>query len=383
MTASRPRLRIAHVDPEAGFSGGQVQVFLLLEGLRKLRHQNLLITLPGSRGEAEARARGLETRAVALRNYLDVAAVLALRRAFRRAGADLVHLHTGRATWLGGLAARLAGIPAITTRRMDRPVRRGWRTRLIYRSLVERAVAISPAVARRLAEGGVPAARTLTIPSAVDPDALVPQLGRERTRAAEGLSDDVPLLLSLAALVRRKGLDVLLEALARLPDDVRRVQLWIAGSGPERAALERQAGELALGDRVRFLGPRSDVGDLLAACDLFVLPSRLEGLGVAALEAMAAGRPVVASRVGGLGEAVVEGRTGLLVPPDEPEALSAALGRILGDDDLRARLGAAGPGRVAERFLAEQMVSAYESLYYEVLASTARHASSAAPLPSQ
>jgi glycosyltransferase involved in cell wall biosynthesis len=368
MTAPRPPLRIVHVDPEPGFSGGQVQVFLLLEGLRELGHQNLLITLPASRSEAEARARGIETRALAMRNYADVPAVLALRRAFRETRADLVHLHTGRATWLGGIAARLAGVPAIATRRMDRRVRRGWRTRLIYRSLVERAVAISPAVA---------------IPSAVDPAALVAAVGREQTRSLGGVAADTPLLLCLAALFHRKGLDVLLDALARLPETTPRAQLWIAGDGPERAALERRAEDLGLADRVRFLGPRSDAADLLAACDLFVLPSRLEGLGVAALEAMAAARPVVASRVGGLAEAVVEGRTGLLVPPDDPAALCAALGRVLEDEALRARLGAAGPGRVAEGFLAEQMVSAYESLYYEVLESSARQTASAAALPSR
>jgi glycosyltransferase involved in cell wall biosynthesis len=383
MTAPRPHLRIVHVDPEPGLSGGQVQVFLLLEGLRELGHQNVLITLPGSRSEAEARARGLETRALAMRNYADVRAVLALRRAFLEARADLVHLHTGRATWLGGIAARLAGVPAIATRRMDRRVRRGWRTRLIYRSLVERAVAISPAVARRLSEGGVPTERTVTIPSAVDPAALVTAVGREQTRALGGVPAGTPLLLSLAALFRRKGLDVLLDALARLPETSPQAQLWIAGDGPERATLERRARELGLADRVRFLGPRSDAADLLAACDLFVLPSRLEGLGVAALEAMAAARPVLASRVGGLAEAVVEGRTGLLVPPDDPAALSVALGRLLEDDALRNRLGEAGPGRVAEGFLAEQMVSAYESLYYEVLASRARQAASAAVLPSR
>jgi glycosyltransferase involved in cell wall biosynthesis len=360
MTAPRPPLRIVHVDPEPGFSGGQVQVFLLLEGLRELGHQNLLITLPASRSEAEARARGIETRALAMRNYADVPAVLALRRAFRETRADLVHLHTGRATWLGGIAARLAGVPAIATRRMDRRVRR-----------------------RRLSEGGVPAERTLTIPSAVDPAALVAAVGREQTRSLGGVAADTPLLLCLAALFHRKGLDVLLDALARLPETTPRAQLWIAGDGPERAALERRAEDLGLADRVRFLGPRSDAADLLAACDLFVLPSRLEGLGVAALEAMAAARPVVASRVGGLAEAVVEGRTGLLVPPDDPAALCAALGRVLEDEALRARLGAAGPGRVAEGFLAEQMVSAYESLYYEVLESSARQTASAAALPSR
>jgi glycosyltransferase involved in cell wall biosynthesis len=122
---------------------------------------------------------------------------------------------------------------------------------------------------------------------------------------------------------------------------------------------------------VRFLGRREDPGDLLAACDALVLPARREGLGVSALEAMAASRPVIASRVGGLAEAVVHERTGLLVEPGDVDALAEAIERLAADRGLALRLGAAGPARVAEGFLPEQMVSAYEKVYADVLASKA------------
>ena len=170
-----------------------------------------------------------------------------------------------------------------------------------------------------------------------------------------------------ANLVRRKGVDVLLEALAKLaPHEPAR--LWVAGDGPERAALEAAAVRLGIADRVHFLGPRDDVADWLEACDVFVLPSRAEGLGVAALEAMARGRPVVASAVGGLAETVVHERTGWLVPPEDPDALAAGLEALLADPALAQRLGAAGARRVADAFGAETMVSSYEALYREILA---------------
>ncbi|MBW2282832.1 MAG: glycosyltransferase family 4 protein [Deltaproteobacteria bacterium] len=357
-------LRIVHVDSERGFSGGEVQVFLLMEGLRARGHHNVLICPPGSRCESEARERGIETLALPMRNYTDGLAVLRLRRALDTLRADLLHLHTGRATWLGGLAARWAGLPAITTRRMDRRVKRGWRTRLIYGWLVERAVAISPAVASRLEAGGVPASLVRTIRSSVDLGALEPAAGREATRKALGADPDAVVLLCLARLHKRKGIDVLLRALGGMSAKPR---LWIAGDGPERGALEALARETGVDAQVQFLGMRSDAADLLAGCDVFVVPSRSEGLGVVALEAMAAARPVVASAVGGLAHAVVEGRTGLLVSPEDPDALARALARVIEDPALRESLGDAGPGRVAEGFLAEQMVEAYESLYFEVL----------------
>ena len=369
-------LSIAHVDAEAGWSGGEVQVFLLLEGLRARGHRAVLLCPPGSRAAAEGRARAFEVREVAMRNDLDLGAVARLAAAFRELAPDLVHLHTGRATWLGGLGARRAGRPAITTRRMDREVRRGWRTRVVYGPLpralggplVRRAVAISPAVERCLLEGGVDARIVRVIASSVDPDAARPLVAREDTRRALGADDDELVLLTLASLVPRKGIDVLVDALGLLAARGAAPVAWIAGEGEQRAALEARAAGLGLGGRVRFLGRRDDARDLLAACDAFVLPARREGLGVAALEAMAAARPVVASRVGGLAEAVVDGRTGILVEPGDARALADAIERLARDPALRARLGAAGPARVAEGFLAEQMVEEYERLYREVLA---------------
>jgi glycosyltransferase involved in cell wall biosynthesis len=372
MTTPRRPLSIAHVTGETGFSGGEVQVFLLLEGLRKRGHHNVLLCPPGSRSQREASRRGIESRAIRTRHEWSLRSMWRIRRELLASAPDLVHLHTGRANWLGGLAAWQLGVPALTTRRMDRAVKRNARTRFMYGRVVRRAVAISGAVRARLIEGGVPAPMIRSIASAVDPDALYPQNGRAATRAAAGVAAHTPLLLVVAALVRRKGIDVLIDALARLADERPRPLTWIAGAGPERAALERRVRELGLGASVSFLGERSDVADLLAACDVFILPSRREGLGVAALEAMAAGRAIVATRAGGLPEAIEPERTGLLVPPGDPAALAAALARLLHDPALRARLGAQGPGRVAQSFRADAMVDAYEDLYFELLAEAGR-----------
>ncbi len=366
------RVTVAHVDTESGFSGGQVQVFLLLEGLRERGVRSVLCCPPGSRSEQEARARGLHVRTVPMRNDFHLSAVPRLASIFREVDADVVHLHTGRANALGGWAGRLAGRPAITTRRQDRKVRGHPLNRVLYGWLVQRAVAISPAIAVQLADGGVSPDKIAVIPSAVDPAALLPSRPRDETRAALGLGADEVALLVLAQLTRRKGVDVLLEALTLLPESPeRRYRLLVAGEGPERAPLQASAAALGLADHVGFLGRREDASDLLAAADVFVMPSRAEGLGIAALEAMACGCPVLATDVGGLGEAVVADRTGLLVPPDDAAALAAALQRLIQDQRLRARLGEQGPHRVAEGFLAGQMVDAYVRIYDEVLGAAA------------
>lgn len=360
-----------HVDAEKGFSGGEVQVFLLLEGLRARGQRVVLVAPPGSRALAEAERRGIERVALRMRSDLDLAAVAGLRRLCLRLAPDLVHLHTGRATWLGAHAARWAGVPAISTRRMDRELARGPRTRWLYGRLLRRVVAISGPVRAQLVAGGVDPARVALIHSSVDPAALLPRRASADVRAELGANEADVVLLVLAALVARKGLDVLLEALASLAARGVRPVLWIAGEGEERANLERLAARLGL-SRVRFLGRREDSGELLAASDALVLPARREGLGVAALQAMAAGRAVIASAVGGLAEAVVDGECGLLVPPDDREKLAEAVATLYKDRALRERLASGGRARVARGYLASQMVEAYDELYRRVLAETVR-----------
>ncbi len=361
-------MRVAHVNTELGFSGGERQLFLLLEGLREAGHTNLLLCRPGGRVEVAAREARFEVDTVPMSNDFDLPAVLRLRALFRAHRPDLVHLHSGRATWLGGLGAKLAGIPALTTRRMDRRVKRNLRSRFIYGSLVQKAVAISTAVADCLREGGVAEDKVVLIRSSIDPTQLAPSASPQSVREAEGVSSDTRLLLLPASLDHRKGIDVLLEALALLAKEhALHPTLWLAGTGPQEEAIENRIARLGLDEQVQLLGQRQDIPDLLAACDLFVLPSRREGLGVAALEAMAAGKPVIASRVGGLGEAVVHEGTGLLVEPEDAPALAEAIARLLDDAALRARLGAAGPARIAELYLARDMVRSYERLYASIL----------------
>jgi hypothetical protein len=177
-------------------------------------------------------------------------------------------------------------------------------------------------------------------------------------------------VLTLAQLMHRKGIDVLLRAMAEIHEP--RPTLLVAGDGPEAASLRALAGTLRLGERVRFLGRRGDAGDLLAACDAFCLPSRAEGMGVAALEALGASRPVVATCVGGLGELIVDGECGLLVPAEDPAALAAAIVRLRDDRALRERLAAAGPQRVAQGFAPEQYVARHLEVYRAVLTSSAK-----------
>jgi len=199
---------------------------------------------------------------------------------------------------------------------------------------------------------GFDASRIRVIPSAVTP--MLPASG-EGVRARYGIRDGEVLVTCLARLVERKGHDDLIRAQSGL-------RLLFVGDGPYRRRLEGRGAILA--------GARRDVPEILAASDIVALPSRFgEGCPNALLEAMAAGKPVVAARTGGIPEVVIDGETGILVPPEDPGALRDALLRLAGDAALRARMGAAGRERVAREFSVPKLVQSYEALYSELTAS--------------
>ena len=357
-------LKILHVDPETGFGGGERQVAGLVRHLARRGHDNVLLAAPAGALAARVPAADARLRPLVIRNDVDVLAALRLRRQIRVEHPDIVHFHTSRAhamsPWIGRTRA-------IVTRRMDYRLRPGRRVDLLYNRSVAAVVAISNDVRQKLLAAGVRPERVRVIRSAVEPPAGLPgAAGRAAARARHGIASDEMAIGVVAALERRKAHDVLLHALAATLSKLPPLRVLFCGDGAERAALGRLTRELGLESRVRFLGELAQVADVLAAIDLFVLPSRHEGLGVAVLEAMAVGLPVVASAVGGLPEVVDDGKTGLLVPPDDPRALGAAIAELAGDVERARRMGVAGRARVLAEFSMERMADAYEALYTEL-----------------
>jgi glycosyltransferase involved in cell wall biosynthesis len=171
------------------------------------------------------------------------------------------------------------------------------------------------------------------------------------------------IVLTVARLDEVKGHRFLLEAARLVPE----ATFVLAGEGPERAALEAQALGLGVADHVCFMGHQADVPSLLASCDVVVLPSLAESSSLTLLEAMAARKPVIATRVGGIPEIVEDGQTGLLVPPSDPPALAAAIRSLLVDPDRAERLASAGRARVQRDFTLEAMVRGVAAVYDEVL----------------
>lgn len=268
----------------------------------------------------------------------------------------------------GLLAGRLAGVPAVVCTEhclVNVRSRREIRLQQLLSVAVDRYVTVSEYVAGGLREHfGLPERKIRVVRNGICVARFErPSSPALREQLCAGAGRRV--VLTVARLDPGKGHRYLLSAAAQVPDAL----FVLAGEGPERAALEQQARQLGIEDRVVFLGQREDVPELLASCDLFVLPSLNEGLPLSILEAMAAGRPVLATDVGGVGETVVAGETALLVPPRDPEGLARAMRAVLDDPARARRLGAAGQARARQEFDASGMVARVERIYDEVLGS--------------
>lgn len=297
--------------------------------------------------------------------WRDFLGLLELAAVVRRERPHIVHANSAKAGALGRLAAWLTRVPirvytvhgwAFTAHGGASSALYRWAERLL-RPLTTVTICVADSERRAGLEARTcDEATTVVIHNGVD---------LPRTRALDARSGPHRLVM-VGRLQAPKDALTLVRALAALRQ--RPCEAMIVGDGPDRPAVEKEVRRLGLDSVVRLVGARNDVAELLAAADLFVLSSRSEGLPLSILEAMAAGLPVVASNVGGVPEVVVEGETGFLVPPGDPQSLAAAIERLLDDSALRHRLGAAGRIRVAEHFDLASAQRAHLDLYVSLLA---------------
>jgi glycosyltransferase involved in cell wall biosynthesis len=363
----RPRIVLLITLAEVG--GAQAYVASLLPALADRFDVVVAAHGPGPLVDAASVPKVRFVPLVHLRRRIspwrDLVAVVELVRLLRRERPEIVHANSSKAGVLGRLAALLARVPIriFTVHGWAFSAHSGLSSRL-YRwadRLVRPLTTVTICVAESELSSGVRAAtcdpaRTLVIPNAVDVAAA------PRTRHA----GDPRRIVTVGRLQRPKDFVTLVRALQALPAGV--FELVVVGEGPDRRRVEQEIRGLGLSDRVHLYGERRDVRELLAGSDLFVLSSSSEGMPLSVLEAMAAGLPVVASRVGGVPELVVDGVTGILVAPGDEQELAAALRRLLDDPALRRRLGDAGRARAEERFDLESFWRAHLTLYSRELA---------------
>lgn len=359
-------VKILHVETGRHFFGGPQQVIYLINALRERGHDNLLVCPPDSGIDTVAREHGIWVQNLFCAGDLDLPFAYRLSQFINDKQPDIVHCHSRRgADILGGLAAGFANVPAVVSRRVDNTELR-LVAGLRYRSF-RKVIAISEAIADVLRDRGIEGERIEVIRSAVDAGAFEHKPDCRPYWRELGIEDGVFTIAAAGQLIPRKGHRYLLEAAAELRVTHPPFRLVIFGDGYLNNQLRAQAESLGLGDVVQFAGYRDDLDDFIGCFDLFVHPSSAEGLGVAALKAAAAGVAVVGCDAGGMRESVLHGETGLLVEPDNADALHEAIATLFDDDQMRARFAAAGRARMQNEFSIATMADQHETLYASVV----------------
>jgi glycosyltransferase involved in cell wall biosynthesis len=382
-------VRILRVIARLNMGGPALHVSYLTRGLDRRGYSTTLVAGELARGEDSmsfvADELGIEVIDVPeLRREIspisDPAAIRRLVREIRRVRPHILHTHTAKAGAVGRTAALLAGDarPPVIVHTYHGHVLRGYfdpvRTRFFReteRALARhttRLIAVGPEVRDDLVALGVaPAEQFVVIRLGIDLEHRVSSNGRAEFRRLFGIPEERFVVGWVGRMTTIKRVpDVLLSFRALLDRGVD-AALCLVGDGPDRTAVEREAAELGIARHILSVGYQEDVAPYYSFFDVLVLPSANEGTPVVAIEALAAGRPVVATRVGGLPDVVSEGEDGFLVEVGDVEGVASALERLARDPALRARMGAAGPPRVIPRYRVERLVDDVDRLYRELL----------------
>lgn len=354
---------IVHTEWSDGFGGQEHRILLECREMAGRGHRVRIACRPEAELFAKAREAGIPVTPVPIRSSADLSAIRALFRLFRRERVQVVNTHSGRDSWVASIAAKIAGVPLlIRTRHISVPVRRGV-VNMIYR-WPDGYVTTAGMIREHLIDQGIHADRVVSIPTGVDPEKFSPTVDGSRIREEFCIAPDTFLVAMVGVLRSWKRHDVFLAAVRLLRDRGIPVRALVVGEGPRRDVIAAEIVEQGIPDVALLTGFRMDIPEILAASDAVVLPSdRFEGVPQVILQALATGRPVVASPVGGIPEVVLDGKTGFLCPPGDAYAYADAMARLAGDPDLRERMGMDGRDLVLSRHTVAVMGDRTESFY--------------------
>lgn len=346
--------------------GAEGVVFGLATGLAPERtHTEVGLLEPGWLAD-ELTAAGIPPHWLTKRRTLDWSLLANLARLIRNLRPDVVHCHLGTMNLYGCLAARYSGRPAIAhvhglPHDLDRP-RRRWVQRQAWRA-ADRVVVVSGYLCRVLRAMGAPARKLMTIPNGVRLDQFEPKRERSHLKRALGMPETAPVIAVVSRLEVEKGVDLALDCLEHVRRRLPSASLLIAGDGSQLSALQAKARISGVNGSIRFLGHIDDIAPVLGAADVVLVPARSEGFSLAAVEAMAACRPVIAWDQHGPQEIVVDGETGRLVSAFDVPAMAEAVVDVLSDAAAARAMGRAGHARAARCYDADTMFAQFEGLY--------------------
>ncbi len=368
MSTAGQGLKIVHLDTGVDLRGRQCQLLLLAHGLRQRGHEQLIVCPEGSALEERAGQEEFQILTLPAHDPGHAHGIFQLRQQLLADHYDILHAHDGRSETIVWLASLGILVCRVASRRVTFLPRSPALLRFKYQRTCHGIIAVSEFVKQMLVQSGVPAAKIEVIADGAEIPVELPGADlRSKIRAQWGYGGQEFLIGHVGAFTHEKGQDMALEAALLLAERLPQARMLLAGDGPLRSSSKIQSKVLQARGRARLLGYLENLEDFFCGLELFIMPSRAEGLGSSALLAMAHGLAVVATRVGGLPEVVEEGKTGWLVPPESPSALADAIAAAASDRARLEQFGLKARDR-ARRFSSNIMIERTESLYRRLLA---------------
>lgn len=376
------KIKILHVHVSSILSGSGVNTLLTMGGLNKDKYDVEFACAPGGELVDEVRKHGIKYKPVKhfvdpMSPYNDFIALFELLRIIKKGKYDIVHTHNSKAGFVGRLAAKIAGVRIVihtihgfSFNSFEGSLRRNlfvWLERFSAKFTDKLMVVSNPIRERGLALHIGKKEHYLTVHDGVDVERFKSSFNNEIKRKEFNIKRDDLVIGFVSKLWEGKGHVCSLQAFKDIVVEFPNAKLMFVGEGYLKKKLKKKVRRLDLKGSVIFTGLRNDIAELNSIFDIAILPSFFEGLGRSLIEAQAAGKPVVATRVGGIVDVVEDGKTGMLVEPNNPRALKYALIALLQDPQLRKSMGSAGQGRIDKEFSVQNMVKKIEEVYEELL----------------
>jgi glycosyltransferase involved in cell wall biosynthesis len=359
-------MNIVHTEASCGWGGQEIRILEESRGMLARGHQVVVLCPPESRIFAEAKRRGIPVEALPI-GRKNLKGLFALRRWLATHPADVINTHSSTDSWLAALACKTLhdAPPIVRTRHISAPIPANRASRWLYTHAVRHVATTGESLRQTLIRHNrFPANQITSVPTGIDTSRFAPAEDKAAMRHALGLDPARRYLGIVATLRSWKGHLFLLDAFVSLAKDHPNLTLLIVGEGPMRNVIENKIAELHLADRVQLAGQQDRPEDWLKALDVFCLPSYAnEGVPQAVLQAMLTGLPIVSTPVGAITEAIADGKTGLIMPPKDSQALAAAISRLLDDAALANSLGAQAREDAINRFGFEHMLDKMETIF--------------------
>lgn len=362
-------MKILHINTEKTWRGGEQQLLNLLQGLNKRNITSHLACQPGSAMEERAKKAGIEVFPIAMHGEVDLLASYRLRRLITGFRYDILHSHTSHAHTLAFFASFGTKTRLLVSRRVDFSIFRHSFLHLSgfkYRFMAHYYIAISHKIKDVLVSDGIPAQRIFVVHSGINPERFASS-PKDHIITEFNIRKDERVVVNVAHLAGHKGQKYLVRAIPLVLAKIPTARFFIVGGGELMPELQSLAASLGLKQKLIFTGFRRDVGSFYQITDLFVMSSVQEGLGTAVIDALALGKPVVATHAGGIPEIIRNGETGRLVASADPTALARGIIELLTNPERAKQMGRRGQEIVRENFSVDAMVDKNIEVYQQIL----------------